>query len=97
MTHRTVLGGTVNNGSRVSATFSFYQGEVGVRDRGGIFDVSFFATSTPVIPRKMEGILDGKLVKILSVDDRHLAANGQPPRDGEVRIVTLCVAPATPA
>lgn len=96
MTQATVLGGTVNNGSRVPATFSFYQGEVGVRDRGGTFDVSFFATITPVIPRKMEGILNGKLVKILSVDHRDLSANGQPPRDGEVRIVTLCVAPANP-
>ena len=46
-TAETVLGGAVHNGKRVRATFTFYQGEVGVRDRWKTQEVSFFASAKP--------------------------------------------------
>ena len=93
MTEETVLGGWVENGGRRRATFTFYQGIVGVRDRGDTLDVSYFAKSTPAPPQRVQGILGGQLVTVLSVGDRHLDATGAAPRDGEMRVVTLTVAP----
>ncbi|WP_242140890.1 hypothetical protein [Sphingomonas sp. TREG-RG-20F-R18-01] len=97
MTDETVLGGWVENGGRQRATFTFFQGIVGVRDRGGTLDLSYFAKTTPTPPPRVQGVVGGKLVTVLSVEDRHLDANGAAPRDGEMRVVTLTVAPVTTA
>ncbi|WP_010218957.1 hypothetical protein [Sphingomonas sp. PAMC 26621] len=88
-----VLGGTVHNGERVRATFTFYQGMVGIRDRGDVREVSFFATAKPYTPLNVQGLVDGKLVEVLTIAERHLDANGTEPRPGETRVVTLTVAP----
>jgi hypothetical protein len=92
----TVLGGSVHNGERVRATFTFYQGMVGVRDRGDQKEVSFFASATPYAPLNVQGLVDGNLVTVLHIAERHLDANGSPPRPGEMRVVTLTVAPVEP-
>lgn len=96
MTDETVLGGTVHNGERVRATFTFYQGMVGVRDRSGGQEVSFFASATPSPPLNVQGLVDGRLVSVLTVVERHLDATGAAPRPGETRVVTLTVAPVQP-
>jgi hypothetical protein len=92
----TVLGGTVHNGERVRATFTFYQGMVGVRDRGDQKEVSFFASATPYPPLNVQGLVDGELVTVLHIAERHLDANGSTPRPGEMRVVTLTVASVDP-
>ena len=92
----TVLGGKVHNGERVRATFTFYQGMVGVRDRGEVQEVSFFATATPYPPLNVQGLVDGKLVEVRAIVERHLDATGAAPRPGETRVVTLTVAPVQP-
>lgn len=97
MTEETVLGGVVANGSRAAATFTFYQGEVGVRVRGAMLELSFFAKATPRPRLPMQGIVDDKLVTVLAIADRHLDATGDAPRDGELRVVTLTVAPVPAA
>jgi hypothetical protein len=91
-----VLGGTVHNGKRVRATFTFYQGMVGVRDRGDQKEVSFFASATPYPPLNVQGLVDGKLVSVVAIAERHLDATGAAPRPGETRVVTLTVAPVQP-
>lgn len=91
-----VLGGAVHNGKRVRGTFTFYQGEVGVRDRGEVQEVSFFASAKPYPPLNVQGLVDGKLVSVLAITERHLDANGAAPRVGEMRVVTLTVAPVRP-
>ena len=92
----TVLGGSVHNGERVRATFTFYQGMVGVRDRGNQKEVSFFASATSYAPLNVQGLVDGKLVTVLHIAERHLDANGNTPRPGEMRVVTLTVATVEP-
>jgi len=91
-----VLGGSVHNGQRVRATFTFYQGMVGVRDRGDQKEVSFFASATPYAPLNVQGLVDGKLVTVTHIAERHLDANGNTPRPGEMRVVTLTVASVEP-
>lgn len=95
-TAETVLGGTVHNGQRVRATFTFYQGLVGVRDRGEVQEVSFFVSEKPYPPLNVQGLVDGKLVSVIAITERHLDANGAAPRVGEMRVVTLTIAPVRP-
>ena len=63
-----IAGGT-EPGRQGVAAFPFYEGEVGIRERDGWWDVAFFA---PGVRAKLpaSGVLDGRSVRVTAISTR---------------------------
>lgn len=94
----TVLGGTVDNGRRGNAVFSFYSGPVGIRHRSeGRMEIAFFAQGVkPQLP--VEGLVDGQTVTAIEITQSGLTeALIRKPRVAPMQSVVVTVLPVTPA
>ena len=93
MSDKTTITGGVDNGRRGFAVFTFYQGDVGIRDRGDMIEVAFF--SPPVRPTlPAQGELDGRPVMVVGVTTRDFdPSKPSKPRNDGPRAVVATVRP----
>lgn len=93
MTELTSIIGEIEKGRQGVAAFGFYNGPVGIRDRGDWLEVAFF--SPPVrATLPVTRMLDGKSVRITGIETRDPdPATPVRPRSANTRVIVATVVP----
>lgn len=90
MTETMSIAGGTEPGRQGVAVFPFYEGEVGIREREGWWDVAFFAAGVRAkLP--VSGMLDGRPVRITAISTRQIDPNAKP--RGAMCAITATVIP----